>query len=128
VEQTHNVRLPAEFREYLMLANGMKAGAMDERLVHFWSLDEIVEHLAEPRALERFPFLPFADYSIGCWVWAFAVHPGGEVAPSVSTYGPPLADCVNCFSDFLSAYLRGDDLGPRSLASRPRPHWKSELG
>lgn len=53
------------------------------------SVDEIARHL-RAWSLERWPFLPFADYSINCWVRALPFGADGNVLDSVCTYGPPL--------------------------------------
>lgn len=65
-EQRFRVHLPLAFRRYLLTANGMWASGWDSALIHFWTLDEIAEHLSEPGVTEQFPFVPFADYSIDC--------------------------------------------------------------
>ena len=98
----------------------------DVDLVHFWTLDEIVTHLSEPDSLVKYPFLPFADYSIGCYVWALPIGPNGDVRDSVCTYGPPLHPCTASFSAFITSYLRGEDLSPKEIEHPPRLHWKAQ--
>lgn len=67
-ERRFRLRLPPEFRRYLLSVNGMADGEMDAALIHFWTLDEMAAHLNEPGLAERFLFIPFADYSIHIWV------------------------------------------------------------
>jgi hypothetical protein len=64
-ERRFHMNLPLAFRRYLLIANGMWASGWDSALIHFWTLDEIAEHLSEPGVTEQFPFVPFADYSRG---------------------------------------------------------------
>jgi hypothetical protein len=124
-ERRFHMNLPLAFRRYLLIANGMWASGWDSALIHFWTLDEIAEHLSEPGVTEQFPFVPFADYSIECWVWALPLGPAGEVADSVSTFGPPLAPCANSFAQFVSRYLSGEDLAPKVLTPRKgQLHWR----
>ena len=84
-ERRFELRLPIPFREYLGLASGMARSDTDPDLVHFWTLDEIVTHLSEPDSRAKYPFLPFADYSIECYVWALPIGPNGDVRDSVCT-------------------------------------------
>jgi hypothetical protein len=74
-ERRFALRLPPEFRRYVWTVNGMSAGDWDSALIHFWTLDEIAEHLCNVDLVKRFPFLPFADYSINIWVWALPLGP-----------------------------------------------------
>jgi hypothetical protein len=126
-EETFGLRLPLSFREYLRLANGLTNGGFGGDLVHFWSLDEIAQHLNEAASLRNYPFIPFADYSLNCWVWVLPVDQAGSVADAVCTYGPPLAPCAPTFLLFLEQYLGGDDVGPKELSRRANPHWKAKL-
>ncbi len=124
-EHRFGLHFPEVFRSYLRLANGMVRGAWSEDLVHFWSLDEMAEHLGESGSIQRYPFVPFADYSINCWVWGLPIDLSGDVRDEVCSYGPPLELCAPTFSVFATRYVRGENLAPRMLASRPRPHWKA---
>jgi hypothetical protein len=125
LESRFRLRLPKAFRAYLGLAGGMGHSGWDEGLIHFWTLDEIARHLGEPGSLERWPFLPFADYSINCWVWVLPFGTGGTVLDSVCTYGPPLHPCAPTLSGFIGMYLREEDISPKELGPRVRPHWKA---
>jgi hypothetical protein len=126
LEGRFGLRLPNAFRAYLGVAGGMGHSGLDEGLIHFWTLGEIARHLSEPGSLERWPFLPFADYSIECWVWALPFGAGGNVLDSVCTYGPPLLPCAPTFSAFIGMYLREEDISPKELGPRVRPHWKAD--
>jgi hypothetical protein len=119
------LRLPGAFREYLKMANGMASAAWGDDLIHFWNLEEIAKHLSEPGIRTRYPFLPFADYSIECWVWTLPMESNGDVLDSVCTYGPPLAACKPSFLTFVESYLHGEDISPKELGPRAHPHWRS---
>jgi hypothetical protein len=123
-ERAFELHLPTAFREYLRVANGMEHGHCGGDLIHFWNLGEITSHLGEPESCQRYPFIPFADYSIDCWVWVLPLGQHGMVRDAVFTYGPPLESCTADFSSFLTRYQRGDDLAPKRLDSRVHPHWK----
>ena len=125
LESRFRLRLPNAFRAYLGLAGGMGHSGCDEGLIHFWTLDEIARHLGEPGSLERWPFLPFADYSIEWYVWALPFGTGGTVLDSVCTYGPPLHQCAPTFSAFIGMYLREEDISPKELELPVRGHWKA---
>jgi hypothetical protein len=125
LETGFGLRLPKSFRTYLQQANGMANGACSGNLVHFWTLDEIRQHLNEPGTVQRLPFLPFADYSFDCWAWVLPIDPSGDVRDAVFTYGPPLEPCAQDFLSFVARYLEGDDLAPKRLASPVRLSWKT---
>jgi hypothetical protein len=125
LESRFRLRLPNAFRAYLGAAGGMGHSGWDEGLIHFWTFDEIAQHLGEPGSLERWPFLPFADYSIDCYVWALPFGAGGNVLDSVCTYGPPLHPCAPTFSAFIAMYLREEDISPKELERPVRLHWKA---
>jgi hypothetical protein len=123
-EQRFRLRLPTAFRRYLLAANGMAASGWDDALIHFWTLDEIAEHLSDRDLTERFPFVPFADYSINIWVWALPLDPDGTVADSVFTFGPPFAPFADTFLQFVSEYLSGANIEPKVLTPRDgQLHW-----
>jgi hypothetical protein len=120
-EERFGVRLPESFRTYLRAADGMADGDWHpDDLIHFWTLAEISRHLAEPTASEIYPFVPFADYSLDCWVWVFPLDPGGRVPDTVCTYGPTLQNCAHDFEGFVEAYLAGKAGAPR-FGERPVP-------
>jgi hypothetical protein len=108
----------------LLTVNGMAIGDWDSDLIHFWTLDEMAEHLSDPALVARFPFVPFADYSLNIWVWALPLAPGGAPSDSVCTFGPPLAFCADSFADFVSKYSSGEDVAPKVLTPREgQLHW-----
>jgi hypothetical protein len=124
-ETRFRLRLPLEFRRYLLTANGMWASGFDAELIHFWTLDEIAEHLSEPGVTERFPFVPFADYSIDCFVWVLPLRPSGEVADAVHTFVPPLAPLTDSFAEFVSRYVSGEDVSPKEWTPfEGQLHWR----
>jgi hypothetical protein len=78
LEVRYGVRLPADFREYLLLSCPPANGNMDEPGVLWWSLSEIknipdeYQHELKnpPVAAEARKYLFFADYLVWCWAWA----------------------------------------------------------
>jgi hypothetical protein len=121
-ENHFSIRLPSVFRDYLKVANGMDRGAWDGDMIHFWNLDEIAEHLSIPGTRDKYPFVPFADYSMDGCVWGLPTTPNGDVIDSVCIFGPPLEACAPSFLTFVSRYLLEDDIWPKALAPRCPPH------
>ncbi len=111
-EEHYKVRLPADFRAYFSVCDGMDDGVMDEDMFSFWDLSRlrpIQEELPNEPAYREFPganrFLCFADWSISADIFAIELHSDPTSANRVFALGPrPLG--ISSFSDFVDAYLR----------------------
>lgn len=79
LERKYGVRLPDDFREYLLHSCPVE-GNFDNDLICWWPLDRIKNIVDEfPHkvtdetiARDAAKYLFFADYSIWCWAWAIA--------------------------------------------------------
>jgi hypothetical protein len=112
-EKRYNVRLPADFREYFSVCDGMDDGVMDEDLFSFWELSRIrpiPEELPEPeyREYREFPgasrFFCFADWSINGEVFTIELHSDPSSANRIFALGPRPLGIVG-FGNFVEAYL-----------------------
>ena len=95
-ERRYGVRLPMEFRSYLLTVNGMgERGTCDDDFFSFWSLADVITIAEEfPDRCSGFPdashYFMFADHSI--WLPTFAIRLSSDPADS-----NPVA---SVFSDF----------------------------
>jgi hypothetical protein len=114
----HGVVLPEDFRDYFFCVNGMPRDEVDDGMIRFWMLAEIVpltqgapafcdpSYISNPESL----FL-FADYSI--WAHAYAIRLGNAASHSkevvIVGYDSPLT-VSSSFSEFVDIYLTNKDL------------------
>ena len=117
-EARYGVVLPPDLRAYFTTLNGTAVGAygmQDEHLLGFWHLDEVrtfAEELAGngPSPPEAARTFVIADHSI--WVYGFGIRLAGDSAtatPVVVDIGSPYHQVAASFTEFLEAYLRGDE-------------------
>ena len=81
LESKRNIRLPAEFRDYLAVANGMEDSSMDDGLISFHSLDVIdrewIRYESESPDCVN---IPFANWSLDAhWYGLRASRDGDEM-------------------------------------------------
>jgi cell wall assembly regulator SMI1 len=124
-ETRYGVVLPSDIRAYFTTLNGTangKYGIQDEYLLGFWHFDEVrsFAELSEGSGAatsEQERTFAIADYSI--WVHGFGIQlsadPGAPTpvvvdfgSPYQGVAGAPYQRVASSFSDFLDAYLRGD--------------------
>lgn len=111
-EREKEVRLSADLRSLLLMANGMEEGEMDPRtMVRFWPLEEIREASkelgSESSAADHFThFFVFADYSL--WAHAYAIqltNDRRDPNPVVIVGGDVPIHVATSFSHFIEKYL-----------------------
>jgi hypothetical protein len=111
-EMRNAVILPADFRSFLRLVNGMDENEMDATTgIRFWSLQEIrsvAEELGrENESRERFRDLyVFADYSL--WAHGYAIRLTGnfnDTNPISIIEAESPIHVATSFSHFLERYL-----------------------
>jgi len=111
-EDRYQVRLPADFREYLAFCDGMDDHVSDEDYFSFWSLSRIRPIPEElPASYGKYRdfagasrFFCFVDWSIRAEVFALELHNDLAVVNRVFALGPrPLS--VIGFGGFVEAYL-----------------------
>ena len=114
-EERRCVRLPSDFREYLMAANGMAPPRdTDDEGFCFWPIERIcpvVESNASAATFEdAVQYFIFADYLQWSWAYAIRLSPDGSSQNPVvivgSKSGVPqrLADT---FTAFVDLYFKG---------------------
>lgn len=112
-ETRYRVRLPADFREYLAVCDGMTDGEMDGDLFSFWGLARIrpiPEELSEDmyREYRMFTraqcFFCFADWSLDGDIFAIELHADPATPNRLTALGPRYLPWSS-FSEFVAAYL-----------------------
>ena len=117
-EDKYGVVLPEDLREYFSCVNGMPHDVVDDGLIRFWTLEEVIpvsegapqysdrDYVENPETL----FL-FADYSI--WAHAYAIRLGKRALDSkeiviIGYKSPKLF--AESFKGFVDIYLTAKDL------------------
>jgi len=113
-EQRHGVRLPADFREYLMTADGTAPPHdTDSEGFSFWPLTKICPVPESSESAGRFPdagaYFIFADYLQ--WSWAYAIRltadeTSGPIVIVGTKDGNPQR-VAESFTTFAELYLQG---------------------
>jgi hypothetical protein len=110
-EQRHGLRLPADLRTWFCAVGG--TDDMDEGLIRFWKLDEVVPDERSPE------FFVFADFLIESHAYAFRIS---EQGTSVAVlYGVMPVPIASTFESFLRLYLREPPVSSSSALFPPLP-------
>ena len=116
-EARYSLKLPGDFREYLLACAPAAENWEDHRLTNWWPLrrmqrlpDEYRHELGNPAvAAEPASYLVFADGYIWCWAWAINCRPGGRFG-WVAVIGTPGDRFVaSSFSEFVDKFIMEDD-------------------
>jgi len=114
-EAKYGVALPANVREYFMIADGT-GDEMDDDMYRFWPLAEVkpvhvvlkdTEHFSYP---DRFAYpdcFSFADHCISCWDYAFRLTDDPtQLAPVFRVTGsePSGEQMASSFREFMTQY------------------------
>ena len=109
-EQTHNVRLPPDLREYFLSLNGGilgHEGSADNELISFWRLDQ-VEPLVDAGAGSG--LFGFADWSIDAHVYAIRLSANPSApTPVYIVGGQHQIPAASSFAEFVRGYLAGNE-------------------
>ena len=120
-ESQYSVKLPTDFRQYLLTVNGMgEQGTCDNDFFSFWQLSDvrtIAEYMAEylPDGANDFPdsshFFLFADHSIFCPAFAIRVSQDDSTPNLIASVfaggdGVEVESAFYSFTDFVEYYLR----------------------
>ena len=109
-EGRHGISLPPDFRSYLESLNGAQGGRDEmgnKHTISFWHLDEI-----EAEDVGAVRVFSFADFLIDSHRYAIALSSqSGDSAPVFIYYsqGGTLIKIADSFSDFVRAYIAGDE-------------------
>jgi hypothetical protein len=112
-EETYNVALPHDVRDYFLTVNGMDRESTDDALIRFWTLAEVAPisqaapEFANPSYLEDGElFFLFADFSL--WTHAYAIRMEQRETESnevliIGNESPRLLS--SSFTEFVERYL-----------------------
>ena len=114
LEARYGIRLPGDFREYLLMGSPLEEwDAWDNEMVTWWGLPRILnvpeeydhwQTIKNPDVLSNATkYLFFADYCIWCWAWAIECGEGPNRGRVVIIGGddPFVADS---FAEFVTRY------------------------
>ena len=109
----YGIRIPEDFRRYLIEAAPREATSDDE-MTTWWPVDRIrnipdecdTEGLHPVIAAEAGAFLFFADYLIWCWAWAVCCSDGPNRGRVAIIGGSPDGFVADSFTEFAARYLR----------------------
>jgi len=104
-ESKHSVKLPPEFKDYLMTVNGMADGATDDQLISFLSLSAIDCEMSQREAPSRRSDVVFAEYLIHSHVYVIRKSPFRKQAWVFATDGRHERRLAGSFVEFVERYL-----------------------
>ena len=123
LEQRYDVRLPADFRDYLVHSCPKDETAGVDWPTSWWQLDRIrnipdeYEHpIADDviaRDAEKYIF--FADFAIWCWAWAICCN-DGENHGRIAIISGQEQFVAESFAQFVELYIE-DGGGSKRLAA-----------
>lgn len=106
-EKRHQIILPASFKDYLRVVNGMQQYEADAELISFFSLAEMSDNLPRSR-FNPLGEMRFADFCMGSHGYVFDLTNGQEHVLA-SDYGGNHKLLATSFTSFISMYLQDLD-------------------
>ncbi len=110
-ESEHRVVLPADFRQYLSVLNGLPDTGSDDNFIFFWSLERINSLAKEyPNSIEPGAdcYFIFADWSISCHDYVIRLSNDTNVTTPIFVTYNPVQQIASSFSEFIERYLKDD--------------------
>jgi hypothetical protein len=113
LEARVGVRLPDDFKAYLLAIAPSGQHVLDDNLIGWWNVSEIKSipeeyphDLKNPTIAEN-PgvFLFFADYCMWCWAWAIGCGEGEHHGKIAVVGGMKDRFVANSFSQFIDLYV-----------------------
>jgi hypothetical protein len=113
LERKYGVRLPDEFRAYLIHSRVRPANELDQQGITWWPLD-CIENVADEYphpirdatiARDSATYLFFADYLIWCWAWAIACGDDENRGRVVVITGINDRFVADSFAEFVDRYI-----------------------
>jgi hypothetical protein len=114
LEAKYNVRMPAEFREYLLTCCPSSDQRMDNNLTDWWCLPRIknippeykynLKNSDAESASDKYLF--FADYCIWCSAWAIDCSSGANRGRIISVDGVHDRFVADSFSEFVDKFIQ----------------------
>lgn len=104
-ERNHKIALPSEFKDYLLIVNGMEEGQADEYLISFLSL-EAIDDDANYEDISAYEVrMVIAEYSVYSHVYVMQSSPNGDQSIVLATDGEHETQLATSFEDFVNKYL-----------------------
>jgi hypothetical protein len=110
-ESEHGVVLPADFRRYLAVVNGLPDTGSDDNFIFFWPLERMNSLAKEyPNSTESDTdrYFIFADWSISCHEYVIRLSNDVNAATPVFVTYNPVQQIATSFSEFIERYLKDD--------------------
>lgn len=110
-ESENGLVLPADFKRYLAVLNGLPDFGSDDNFIFFWPFERI-NSLAKERPnltdLDTDRYFIFADWSISCHEYVIRLsNDARDATPVFVTYNP-VQQIASSFSEFIERYLSDD--------------------
>jgi hypothetical protein len=109
-ENTNNVHLPEDLKDYFSTVNGFDNSDVDEEFITFLPLDEI-EPLSKnwSKKPDAKSYFIFADYCISCHVYTIQLTNNIKLNnPIFIAYNDTPIQIADSFSEFIQCYLKND--------------------
>lgn len=107
LERDLRIVLPADFRDYLAVVDGMNAGQWVGSTIDLWPVDRIREEASDWGCFEpgaEGTLLPFADFLINSHAYAIRVSSAEAPVFIVWNVAAPWVQCASSFEEFVSRY------------------------
>ena len=105
-EREHRLTLPTQFRNYLLTANGMADGQVDESMISFLPLHRIVRELESQRPTgSELVELLFAEYLMFSHHYVLRATTEGVERGVYAADGTNEKQIAETFEQFVAAYL-----------------------
>jgi hypothetical protein len=116
LEQRYGIRLPEDFRRYLLTGGPTEEGWDGECDTNWWSVrrirnipDEYDSPVNDPRiAAAADKYLFFADHMIWAWAWAICCTDDADRGRVAIIGGSPDRIVADSFGEFVDRYVKKD--------------------
>ena len=109
LEKTHAVKLPGQFRDYLLKLGGMTDGQTDDCLISFLSLEAINNELDTKPQNSNIVDITFAEYLIYSHCYVLRISEIGNQLGVYAMDGANEKKIADSFDQFIIAYLENPE-------------------
>jgi len=122
-ESEHHIILPADFRQYLAVLNGLPDTGSDDNFIFFWPLERInslAKEYPDSTEPDSDRYFIFADWSISCHEYIIRLSNNVHIPTPVFVTYNPVQQIASSFSEFIERYLKNDQnlLFPQPTTSK----------